>query len=124
MADDFTPLVFTLWVTNVLLDCSGQLIFKKAASEPPHALDGMERWRFMLSRPWMWVGVACYVAEFVAWLAFLSLVPLSNGVLLGSVNIIAVMLAGRVLFKEKLAPLRVTGIILVAIGLAVVGLKG
>jgi drug/metabolite transporter (DMT)-like permease len=68
------------------------------------------------------VGVGCYVAEFVLWLAFLSLVPLSEGVLLGSINIVAIMIAGRLLFAEKLAPMRVAGIVLVSIGVAIVGL--
>lgn len=121
MGSDLSPLVITLWVLNVLVDSGGQLAFKAAASEPGHR-DGMERWRFMLGRPWLWVGVACYVAEFVVWLAFLSLVPLSDGVLLGSINIVAIMVLGRVLFKEKLAPMRVAGIVLISIGVAVVGL--
>ena len=121
MGSDLSPLVITLWVLNVLVDSGGQLAFKAAASEPGDR-DGMERWRFMLGRPWLWVGVACYVAEFVVWLAFLSLVPLSDGVLLGSINIVAIMVLGRVLFKEKLAPMRVAGIVLISIGVAVVGL--
>ena len=121
MGSDLSPLVVTLWVLNVLVDSGGQLAFKAAASEPG-ARDGMERWRFMLARPWLWVGIACYVAEFVVWLAFLSLVPLSDGVLLGSINIVAIMILGRILFKEKLAPMRVAGIVLVSIGVAVVGL--
>src|SRR5256885_2774761 len=54
-------------------------------------------------------------------LAFLSLVPLSEGVLLGSINIVAIMIAGRLLFAEKLAPMRVAGIVLVSIGVAIVG---
>ncbi len=74
--------------------------------------------------PWIWVGIGCYVAEFLVWLAFLSLVPLSDGVLLGSINIVAVMIAGRFLFREKLSPMRVAGILLVSAGVAVVGLKG
>ena len=121
MGSELSPLVITLWVLNVLVDSGGQLAFKAAASEPG-ALDGMARWRFMLARPWLWVGVACYVAEFVVWLAFLSLVPLSDGVLMGSINIVAIMIFGRILFREKLAPLRVAGIVLVSIGVAVVGL--
>ena len=121
MGSDLSPLVVTLWVLNVLVDSGGQLAFKAAASEPG-TLDGMARWRFMLARPWLWAGVACYVAEFLLWLAFLSLVPLSDGVLLGSINIVAIMLLGRVLFKERLAPLRVAGIVLVSIGVAIVGL--
>ena len=121
MASDLSPLVVTLWVLNVLVDSGGQLAFKAAASEPGER-DGMERWRFMLARPWLWVGIACYVAEFVVWLAFLSLVPLSDGVLLCSINIVAIMILGRVLFRERLAPMRVLGIVLVSIGVAIVGL--
>ena len=47
--------------------------------------------------------------------------PLSAGVLLGSINIVALMIAGRILFREKLTPLRVTGMLLVTAGVAVVG---
>ncbi|MFN3730943.1 EamA family transporter [Comamonas testosteroni] len=121
MGSDLSPLVATLWILNVLVDSGGQLAFKAAASEPGHR-NGTERWRFMLARPWLWVGIACYVAEFLVWLAFLSLVPLSDGVLLGSINIVAIMILGRVLFREKLAPMRVAGIVLVSIGVAIVGL--
>ena len=121
MGSELTPLVATLWVLNVLVDSGGQLAFKAAASESG-LLDGMARWRFMLARPWIWAGVACYVAEFLLWLAFLSLVPLSDGVLLGSINIVAIMVLGRILFRERLAPMRVAGIVLVSIGVAIVGL--
>ncbi|URL57694.1 EamA family transporter [Luteibacter flocculans] len=113
-------LVLALWIANVVLDTGGQLAFKAAAGDK-RAGDGLARWRYMLARPWLWTGIACYVAEFVVWIAFLSLVPLSEGVLLGSINIVAIMLAGRVLFRERLSPLRVTGILLVAAGVAIVG---
>ncbi len=113
-------LVLALWIANVVLDTGGQLAFKAAAGDE-RAGDGLARWRYMLARPWLWTGIACYVAEFVVWIAFLSLVPLSEGVLLGSINIVAIMLAGRVLFHERLSPLRVTGILLVAAGVAIVG---
>lgn len=113
--------VATLWLVNILLDTFGQLSFKAAAAAPDLG-DGLARWKAMARRPWIWCGVGAYVGEFLAWLAFLSLLPLSEGVLLGSINIIAVMLAGRFLFNEKLSPLRTLGILLVAAGVAVVGL--
>jgi drug/metabolite transporter (DMT)-like permease len=78
----------------------------------------------MAAQPWLWLGVGCYVFEFLVWLAFLSLIPLSDGVLLGSINIVAIMLAGRLLFGEKLTRLRVVGIALVTLGVAVVGAGG
>lgn len=113
-------LVLALWIANVVLDTGGQLAFKAAAGDE-RAGDGLARWRYMLARPWIWTGIGCYVAEFLVWIAFLSLVPLSEGVLLGSINIVAIMIAGRVLFHERLSPLRVTGILLVAAGVAIVG---
>lgn len=124
MGSEMTPLVVSLWLLNALVDTGGQLAFKAAASQTPSTTTGMAHWRYMMARPWIWLGMACYVIEFVAWLAFLSLVPLSDGVLLGSINIVVIMLAGRLLFREKLAPLRVAGIVLVSIGVAVVGLQG
>ena len=120
MASDLSPLVILLWVLNVLVDSGGQLAFKAAAGDP-RAGDGLARWQWMARRPWLWIGIGCYVAEFLLWLAFLSLVPLSEGVLLGSINIVAIMVAGRFLFAEKLSRMRVVGILLVSIGVAVVG---
>lgn len=113
--------VVVLWLVNILLDTFGQLSFKAAAAQPDLG-EGLARWKIMLRRPWIWSGVGCYVGEFLVWLAFLSLVPLSEGVLLGSINIVAVMIAGRFLFAEKFSPLRTLGILLIAGGVAVVGL--
>lgn len=112
--------VVLLWLGTVLLDTVGQLAFKAAAGDP-HAGDGVARWHHMLMRPWIWLGGACYVFEFMLWMAFLSLVPLSRGVLLGSINIVVVMLAGRILFRERFTRLRVIGIVLVTLGVAIVG---
>ncbi|MBY6347909.1 hypothetical protein E5C31_18225 [Providencia rettgeri] len=118
-----SPLVIALWICNVLVDSGGQLAFKAAAADPGDR-QGLDRWQRMFSRPWLWVGIACYIVEFVVWLAFLSLVPLSDGVLMGSISIVIVMLFGRILFGESLTPLRVLGILLVSVGVGIVGLKG
>lgn len=105
-----------LWLANATLDTVGQLAFKTAAVR---AADGD---RIALARqPILWLGLACYAAELVAWTAFLSLVPLSRGVLLGSVNVVVLMIAGRVLFAERLTRLRIAGAVLVGLGVALVG---
>lgn len=118
-----THLVAGLWLLNVLIDTGGQLAFKAAAGDPA-AGDGLARWKHMASRPWLWLGVGCYAIEFLVWIAFLSLIPLSEGVLLGSINIVAIMVAGRFLFGEKLTRLRVAGIVLVTLGVLIVGVGG
>ena len=118
-----SSLVAGLWLLNIVLDTGGQLAFKAAAGDRA-AGDGLARWKHMASRPWLWLGIGSYVLEFLVWIAFLSLIPLSEGVLLGSINIVAIMLAGRFLFGEKLTRLRVLGIALVTFGVTIVGLSG
>ena len=111
-----TPLATVLWLANAALDTGGQLCFKAAAHH------GDNGWRTLARQPILWLGLLCYLGEFLVWIAFLSQVPLSLGVLLGSINIVVVMLCGRVFFHEKLSPLRVGGILLVGIGVVLVGI--
>jgi drug/metabolite transporter (DMT)-like permease len=54
-------------------------------------------------------------------MAFLSQVPLSTGVMLGSFNIVILMIAGRLMFKERLTPWRITGISCITLGVILVG---
>ena len=113
--------IVPVWLATAVLATVGQLAFKAAAADP-RAGDGLARWRYMVRRPPLWLGIACYAVEFIAWTAFLSLVPLGRGVLLGSINIVAIMLAGRFIFGERLTPMRLLGIGLVSFGV-VVGLN-
>ena len=115
-----SPIATLLWTCNLIMDTCGQLSFK-AAAQAPDELDGLKRWRFMLGNSWLWFGLATYVIEFFVYLAFMSNVPLSQGVLMGSVNIVAVMLGGRILFDEKLTFNRILATCLIATGVALVG---
>ncbi|MFM2435416.1 MAG: hypothetical protein RL063_1397, partial [Pseudomonadota bacterium] len=67
------------------------------------------------------IGIVCFGLEFVLWLILLSILPLSIGVLLSAFNTVAIMIAGRIIFKEMLDPLRLVGIGLITIGVMLVG---
>ena len=112
-------LTFILWCANLVLDTGGHLAFKAAATQETGAQQAA--WKQMARQPWLWLGVACFALEFLVWLAFLTLLPLSEGVLLGAMNIVVLMLAGRRWFNEKLTPWRVGGMALIALGVALVG---
>ena len=114
-------LALVLWLSNIVLDTTGQLSFKAAALRPQTDTVGRHYWAGVFRQPWLWFGVMCYVVEFVVWIAFLSLVPLSQGVLLGSINIVVILLAGRYFFSEYLTPMRVIGVLLITAGVALVG---
>lgn len=116
-------LAFIIWMINISFDTAGQLSFKAAAVNSS-AYSGLAHWRDMVRRPWIWMGLTFYVGEFVCWVAFLSLVPLSVGVMLASINIVAIMVAGRILFGERLTRWRLAGMALISAGVAIVGLGG
>ena len=114
--------VLTVWALNIALDSGGHFAFKFAAIESDADLSFLSHWRHMLARPWLWIGILCFVGEFIAWLAFLSLVPLPQGVLLGMTSIVVVMLGGRIMFHEHFNPLRIAGILLIMAGISIVGI--
>ena len=59
-----------------------------------------------------------------AWIAFISHVPLSQGVMAGSITIASVMLGGRVFFNEHITVPRVCAISLIAFGVLLISLGG
>ena len=121
-----SAVVAALWILNLALNCAGQLAFKMAARNADATEDTMHSvyWRRMARAPWLWLGLLCFVVEFVAWIAFLSLIPLSAAVLLGSLNIVVLMLAGRWLFRERLTAMHLVGMLLVSAGVAITGVGG
>jgi len=116
-----TTLAVLLWILNMSMDTFGHLAFKAAAVHGVE-LDTLGHWKHMARRPWLWAGIACYACEFFVWAAFLSQVPLAAGVMLGSFNIVLLMIAGRLMFKERLTPWRVAGISCITLGVILVGL--
>ena len=108
-----------LWLANVVLDTGGHLAFKSAALI--QGTSELARWKSMVRAPVFWLGIACFCLEFVAWLGLLSLIPLSLAILIGSIDIVAVMVAGRLFFREQLDFLRVAGMSLIAVGVALSG---
>jgi len=100
-------LAIAVWVANVIADTASRVAFKFAASQHRKGM--------------LWAGILCGALEFVLWLALVSLIPLSQAILIASVNIVTVAIAGRVIFGEKLHRSRAAGIALIAIGVALAG---
>lgn len=118
-----TLLALTLWIMNMLVDTGGQLAFKVAAGSSED-LSLAQHWKRIFTRPWVWLGILCYVAEFFVWMAFISEMPLSSAIMLGSIDIVVVMIAGRILFKETFTRWRIAGVLLITCGVATVGFGG
>jgi drug/metabolite transporter (DMT)-like permease len=116
-----SSLATCLWIGSVLLDTAGRLAFKSAALTESGAGE-WQRWKEMLRSPALWAGILCFCFEFVVWLALLSLIPLSQAILIGSINIVVVALAGRLFYRERLDATRIAAFVLISIGVALAGI--
>ncbi|MGZ7078097.1 MAG: EamA family transporter [Thermoanaerobaculia bacterium] len=115
-----SKIALCVWLASVLLDTAGRVAFKSAALTSN--IEGeWQRWKQMLRSRVLWTGIVCFCLEFVVWLALLSLIPLSEAILIGSINIVAVAIAGRLFFRERLDATRVAGIVLITVGVALAG---
>jgi drug/metabolite transporter (DMT)-like permease len=112
-----------VWLSNVAFDVAGHLAFKHAARRSS-AAKGLSFWRSTGADPFLWLGLAALAVEFVLWFAFLALVPLSVAVLVGSINILGVMIGGRLLFGEQITLTRGAAVGLIVAGVVIVGWGG
>lgn len=115
-----SPLALTLLAVVVVGNTAGQLMLKAASMRADRA-EAVPHWQALALDPVLWVALAIYGAEIFIWLAFLSLVPLWQGVMVACVDILMVMVGGRIFFGEKITGARIVAIGLIAIGVVLVG---
>lgn len=120
-AESLSSLAIFIWIINVVCDTVGHVALKFAATAEDTSVNEWERWKAMLSNIPLWVGIICFCLEFVVWLAFLSVLSLSQGVLLGAINMVSIVVAGKLIFKERLDSMRIIGILLITLGVVFVG---
>ena len=116
-------LAWTLLAVVVVGNTAGQ-IFLKAASVRADRREDAGHWQALLADPLLWLGLTTYIFEFLVWLAFISVVPLWQGVMVGCVDILMVMIGGRIFFGEHITAPRIGAITLIAAGVLMVGLGG
>ena len=118
-----TAFATMLLAAVVLGNSAGQLLFKAASVRAQRPSIGAH-WLALAFDPVLWLAIAIYVAEFFAYLAFLSVVPLWQGVMVVCIDILAVMIGGRLFFGEMITWPRVIAISLIAVGVFLVGWGG
>ena len=115
-----SPFALSLLAIVLIGNTAGQLLFKAAslrASRPGWA----GHWQALAFDPLLWLALLIYVFEFFMWLAFLSVVPLWQGVMVACIDILLVMLGGRIFFGEEITGARMLAISLIALGVLLVG---
>ena len=104
----------------LLLETVSHLALKSASIRASSGA-GVRYLLIFATQPIFWLAIGSFVALFFAWLAFLSRVPLGQGVMAGSITIVGVMLGGRLIYKEHITLPRALAIALIALGVGLVG---
>lgn len=80
--------------------------------------------RGVLSEPLIWLGVAIWVVESIAWVLVLQRAPISMAYPIMTLTYAAVPLAGVLLLKEKMSRRQMLGAALIFGGVVLVGASG
>ncbi len=100
----------------ILTEAARELCFKQAADASTFLQT--------FAKPIVWLGFVFWAVELVAWTNVLEHVPLSTAFLLMSLSYVAILMAAAAVFKEQVNKRHVIGALLIAAGVACVGVTG
>jgi multidrug transporter EmrE-like cation transporter len=117
-----------LLVISVSFSIAGQLTLKAAmdrvgrigSAEIAAAGDTLSR---AMKEPRLWLGLFLFGISAIFWLVVLSRVPLSVAYPLVGVSYILIVLLGRFALNETVPVLRWIGVLVVAAGIAIIGIS-
>lgn len=115
-----TLVSFLLVLTGVLLNAAAQLLLKAGVAHVgviklQFATIIAAGWKLAFE-PHILGGLACYVVSVVVWILALSRVPVSIAYPVLSLGYVVVAVASWFLFGEALNALRITGIVVIIVG--------
>ncbi|MFI4969186.1 MAG: DMT family transporter [Lysobacterales bacterium] len=101
----------------VCFDTFAQVCFKLTANQamPPEANLG---WVLrVLSSPWVYCAVACYIAAFVTWMTLLEHAPIGPAFAASHIEVISVLALSVILFNEHIGTPQWIGSALIIAGI-------
>ena len=117
-----TVVTIALMLGSVVCDVVGQVCFKLGVghNHAGPALGARAFLRKLAVSPWIAVGVAVYAIEFVLWFAALSRAPLSFAFPIAALSYVGVVLASRLILRERVPVRRWLGTAAIVVGVALV----
>ena len=120
----FDMSVIVLILVSVLLNCVAQLCMKNgmmAVGEITGGLMGIiSAFPNMISNFSLWISAICYVLSIGLWLVVLSKVDVSFAYPFLSIGYVVSAIVGYFVFNEAVTPVRVSGIIVICIGVILI----
>jgi len=115
-----SPRATSLLAIFLLGTTAGQMLFKAASLRGARAgRSGL--WPQLALEPLVWIGIAIYALALLVWLALVSLLPLWQAVMVANLDILLVMVGGRIVYGERITLPRVVAVSLITVGVALAG---
>lgn len=103
---------------------AGQLCLRIGAKSAGTGVAGnalaLGSWVRMLTNVWVLGGLSLWVVSTLVWLSVLAKSELSFAYGVGAASYVVVPVLAHLLFRESLPPLRIAGLVLIALGVACV----
>lgn len=113
--------VLSSWVVLLALGALCQIALKYAGLDTGPFDFSRHAFAAAAASAWLWVAVACYVGEFLAWMVILRHSSLSSAFPTGAIVLIVLMIASRWLFDEPLGWLKLVGSAMIVAGVLLLG---
>ena len=115
---------FSLVLLGVLLNAAAQLCLKAGTNAVGHfeftGANVVPIGMRLAMQPYILAGLACYVVSVVVWIMALSRVQVSMAYPMLSIGYIVNAIAARVLFDEPVNAMRLSGILVIVVGVYLV----
>jgi multidrug transporter EmrE-like cation transporter len=115
-----------LLTVAIVLDTTGTVLLKQGVNHLPEKHGkGWSGWLALVTAALhcreILLGVAVYLLEYIAWLGFLSYIPLSVAYPMSSINNITILVASHFFLREAVGKSRWIGSLLIVAGIVLIG---
>ncbi|MGH8113739.1 MAG: hypothetical protein ACREPS_01600 [Rhodanobacteraceae bacterium] len=113
--------LFVAWALLLAIETLGQVSLKTAGMRI--GVFELERSSILaaISTPWLWVGLACYLGQFVVWMTILEKSTLSAAFPTSAIVFIAIMIASWAVFGDQMGWEKILGSAIIVAGILMLG---
>ncbi|HJP97289.1 MAG TPA: EamA family transporter [Rhodanobacteraceae bacterium] len=113
--------LFLAWALLLTIETFGQVALKTAGMQAGVIEPDSASVLAALSTPWLWVGLACYLGQFVVWMAILERSSLSAAFPTSAIAFVAIMFASWAVFGEPMGWQKILGALIIVAGILLLG---
>ena len=115
-----SPLLLA-WVLLLAVETLGQVSLKFAGTRVGAFELNRHSILVALSTPWLWLGLACYLGQFVIWMRILEKSRLSSAFPTSAIAFVAIMIASWAVFGDPMGWEKILGSTIIVAGILLLG---